>query len=218
MKHWSQKLLHQLTCWSVDDLQRDLKMFLCPEEPNWAIVWTPGSAGLPPLVQPDQAALVQRLPQPALHPQVVVGEEPQRLRPGVVVMIREVCVVPGDEAVSRNLQDGQTRRPSAHQSVCVRVCVCVCVTWSQVCRAVSSIRAPVLGMYRWPNLVLVLRWDDRKLQSRWKHRRHWLSVQRSIQILIINVNISTSHTCRSGRRWNLGGASGSFLEACDQNI
>lgn len=53
----------------------------------------------PPLVQPDDLLAVQRLPQPALHPQVVVGEEPQRFLLRVVVVIGERCVVSGDEAV-----------------------------------------------------------------------------------------------------------------------
>jgi len=57
-----------------------------------------------PLVQPEDPPMVQLLPEPALHLQVVVGEEFKRLPGGVVVMIGERRVAPGDEAVRRNLQ------------------------------------------------------------------------------------------------------------------
>ena len=66
-----------------------------------------------PPVQGHDLAMVHGLPKPALHLQVVVGIETQRLPDGVVVVFREVFIVSGDESKGRYLgrrEGGQRER------------------------------------------------------------------------------------------------------------
>lgn len=60
-------------------------------------------------VQPDEARLVQLLPQTHFHPQVVVDVEAHLMVAGVVVVVRVVLIVRGHEAVRVHLQGKHKR-------------------------------------------------------------------------------------------------------------